>query len=226
MASAVDQLSPSSIRESASDGAQPPRNTLPYLIDERVRPLFVGVNRRRRTVSVQGRFPYRGNRLNPALLAAGIVERLIDASYGLGAADREHLLGRGIGITNLVARATSTISELSSREIVAGTSRLKQLADRIHPRVVAIRGMTAYRIAFGGPAAHIGGQDSGPGLSELWVVLNPSGRNRHGQLTELAIAYRQVTLVAGIEILSTDPTTASASSDPTDRSSEAGEAQS
>ena len=68
--------------------------TLPDLIAEGVRLLFVGINPGLRSVAVQGHFAPRGNRFYPALLRAGITDHLIDASAGLTARDRDYLLGR------------------------------------------------------------------------------------------------------------------------------------
>src|SRR5271155_5522375 len=85
--------------------------TLPYLIDGGVRLLFVGINPGLRSVAVQGHFAPRGNRFYPALLRAGITDHLIDASAGLSADDRAHLLDRGTGITSPVARATATAAQ-------------------------------------------------------------------------------------------------------------------
>jgi hypothetical protein len=56
--------------------------TLPDLIAEGVRLLFVGINPGLRSVAVQGHFAPRGNRFYPALLRAGITDHLIDASPG------------------------------------------------------------------------------------------------------------------------------------------------
>ncbi|MFY9928398.1 MAG: uracil-DNA glycosylase family protein, partial [Streptosporangiaceae bacterium] len=98
--------------------------TLPDLIDERVRLLFVGYNPGLLSVAVQAHFAPRGNRFYPALLRAGITDHLIDAAGGLEAADRAYLLGRGIGITSLVARATAGADELSAAELAAGAGAL------------------------------------------------------------------------------------------------------
>jgi len=94
--------------------------TLPDLIAEGVRLLFVGINPGLRSVAVQGHFAPRGNRFYPALLRAGITDHLIDASAGLTASDRDYLLGRGVGITSLVARATASAAGLGPAELAEG----------------------------------------------------------------------------------------------------------
>ena len=98
--------------------------TLPDLIAEGVRLLFAGINPGLRSVAVQGHFAPRGNRFYPALLRAGITDHLIDASAGLSASDRDYLLGRGIGITSLVARATASAGELGPAELAEGARAL------------------------------------------------------------------------------------------------------
>ncbi|MGW4464325.1 mismatch-specific DNA-glycosylase [Micromonospora sp. NPDC004704] len=179
--------------------------TLPDLVEPGVRLLFVGVNPGLRTVAVQAHFGRRGNRFYPALFRAGIVDRLIDASAGFLPDDREHLSARGIGITSLVAAATARADELSVQELTSGARALAERVARIGPRVVAVLGITAYRIAFERPKALVGRQPYEIGGAQLWVVPNPSGLNAHATLAGLADAYRQVALVAGIELVDNSP---------------------
>ena len=172
--------------------------TLPNLISHEVRLLFVGINPGLRSVAVQAHFAPRGNRFYPALFRAGITDRVIDASSGFAVADREYLLARGIGITGLVERATASAAELTARELVKGTQRLRKVVAEFSPRVVAVLGITAYRAAFNDPAAKPGKQPSPYPSSELWVVPNPSGRNAHASLAGLAAAYGEAARAAGI----------------------------
>jgi TDG/mug DNA glycosylase family protein len=166
--------------------------TLPDLIAEGVRLLFVGINPGLRSVAVQGHFAPRGNRFYPALLRAGITDHLIDASAGLAPADRDYLLRRGVGITSLVERATASADELGPAELADGARALGAKIARYRPRVVAILGVTAYRAAFAAPRAVLGRQPEDLHGSQLWVVPNPSGRNAHAPLEPLAAAYRAV----------------------------------
>ena len=114
--------------------------TLPDLLGPGVRLLFVGINPGLWTAAAQAHFARRGNRFYPALFRAGIVDRLIDASAGYSADDRAHLLSRGIGITNLVARATPRADELSPDELVAGARELVGRVADIDAKVVAYVG--------------------------------------------------------------------------------------
>ena len=172
--------------------------TLPDLIADGVRLLFVGINPGLRSVAVQGHFAPRGNRFYPALLRAGITDHLIDASAGLSPRDRDYLLGRGVGITSLVTRATASAAELGPAELTEGARNLAAKVRRFRPRVVAILGVTAYRTAFGSPRAGLGRQPGDLDGAQLWVVPNPSGRNAHASLDTLAASYREVALAAGV----------------------------
>jgi double-stranded uracil-DNA glycosylase len=174
--------------------------TLPDLISDGVRLLFVGINPGLRTVAVQAHFAPRGNRFWPAMFRAGITDHLIDASAGFKPADVEYLLDRGIGITSLVDRATAGADELSSDELVKGGQKLDTLVRQYSPRVVAVLGITAYRDAFGDRHAKTGKQVSPYPATELWVVPNPSGRNAHATAAGLAQAYGEVARAAAIPL--------------------------
>ncbi len=178
--------------------------TLPDLLSDRVRLLFVGINPGLRTVAVQAHFAPRGNRFWPALFRAGITDRLIDASSGFTVADREYLLDRGIGITSLVDRATASADQLTVDELVKGGHKVDRMVQKFSPRVVAVLGITAYRDAFGHRQATLGKQVSPYPATELWVVPNPSGRNAHASLPDLAAAYGEVARAAGIPTRSDD----------------------
>lgn len=172
--------------------------TLPDLISDRVRLLFVGINPGLRSVAVQAHFAPRGNRFWPALYRAGITDHLVDASSGLAPADRDYLLDLGIGITSLVERATASADELTVVEFVTGRNKLDKMVRQYSPRAVAVLGITAYRAAFGDRRAKLGQQMSPYPPTELWVVPNPSGRNAHASLPRLAAAYGEVARAAGI----------------------------
>jgi double-stranded uracil-DNA glycosylase len=160
--------------------------------------VFVGINPGLWTAATQTHFAHPGNRFYPALHRAGLTDRLLDRAAGLTEDDRRHLTGRGIAITNLVARATAKASELTRDELRAGGAALLARLERWQPVVVAVAGVTAYRTAFGRPKARLGPQEDRLGGAELWVVPNPSGLNAHETTASLAAWYRQVGEAAGV----------------------------
>ncbi len=172
--------------------------SVPDLVGPGLRLLFVGINPGLWTAATQTHFAHPGNRFYPALRLAGVIERDIDRSAGFTADDRAHLIERGIGITNLVNRATARASELSAEELKAGGQTLREFVAEHRPGVVAVAGVTAYRTAFGRRTATLGRQPESIHGAELWAVPNPSGLNAHETTESLAAWYRQVGEAAGI----------------------------
>ena len=171
---------------------------VPDLVGPGLRLLFVGINPGLWTAATQTHFAHPGNRFYPALLRAGVITRTVDRTSGFTDEDRAHLIGRKVGITNLVNRATVRASELTAEELRAGGLRLRAFVAEHGPRVVAVAGITAYRSAFGARTATTGRQPQPLEGAELWVVPNPSGLNAHETTDSLAEWYRQVGVAAGI----------------------------
>ena len=172
--------------------------TVPDLIGPGLRLLFVGINPGLWTAATRTHFAHPTNRFYPALARAQLIDRSIDPAAGMDDDDRAHLIGRGIGITNLVERATARASELSAEELRLGGQRLQATVDDHRPLVVAVAGVTAYRTAFGRRKAGLGRQDEGLAGAELWGVPNPSGLNAHETVETLAAWYGRVGEAAGM----------------------------
>ncbi|MET1133230.1 MAG: mismatch-specific DNA-glycosylase [Aeromicrobium sp.] len=166
--------------------------TIPDLMPDELRLLFVGINPGLVSAATGLHFARRGNRFYPALVRAG----LVDTDDPAGAA--EQLRPRGVGITNLVARASARADELEPSELLAGRERLDALVRERRPRVVAVAGITSYRTAFGHRAARPGRQPDDLAGAQVWVVPNPSGLNAHESVESLAAAYREVAVAAGL----------------------------
>ena len=174
--------------------------TVPDLLGPGLRLLFVGINPGLWTAAAQAHFARPGNRFYPALLAAGILDRPIDPRSGMTDEDRDYLVRRGVGITNLAPRATARADELTADELRDGAVALTRLVESTTPRVVAVLGVTAYRTAFGLPKATVGRQPDRIGGAELWVVPNPSGLNAHETIETLARAYAAAGRAAGLAL--------------------------
>lgn len=159
--------------------------------------LVVGINPGLWTERVDAPFARPGNRFWPALHVAGITEWPVDARSGLSDEDAAMLARRGLGFTNVVARATAVASELTREEFRAGGAALEsavaeQRAARGGPQIVMVAGIGAYRTAFSRPKARVGRQEHSIGGAETWVVPNPSGLNAHETVDSLARAYAEV----------------------------------
>ena len=172
--------------------------SVPDLLGDDCRLLFVGINPGLWTAATQTHFCHPSNRFYPALRKAGLIDWAVDTDVGMSDEQREDFVAYGMGITNLVNRATVRASELSRAELREGGVRLTGLVVETRPKVVAVAGVTAYRDAFGNRKAGLGRQLEDLGPAELWVVPNPSGLNAHETITTLADWYGRVAEAAGI----------------------------
>jgi TDG/mug DNA glycosylase family protein len=172
--------------------------SVPDLFGPGLKLLFVGINPGLWTAATQTHFAHPGNRFYPALRLAGIIDRDLDRGEPMTDQDRAYLVARGIGITNLVNRATARADELSPAELRAGRTRLEAFVAQHQPVVIAVAGLTAYRAAFANPKARAGEQADRLFGSRVWVVPNPSGLNAHETIGSLAQAYAEPARVAGL----------------------------
>lgn len=158
------------------------------LIAPDLRVLFCGINPGLYSGWTGHHFARPGNRFWPALFASGFTPRLLRPH------EKAELLGIGLGITNLVERATAAAAELSAEELVAGGERLVRKVRKYRPGALAVLGVTAYRTAFAQPKATLGKQPEPIGGTAVWVLPNPSGLNAHytpGQLAEVFRTFRE-----------------------------------
>jgi double-stranded uracil-DNA glycosylase len=148
--------------------------------------LFCGINPSLLSAERGHHFARPGNRFWPALHLAGLTPRRLTP-------EEDQLLPTfGLGVTNVVARPTRAAAELTTAELRDGARALAELVARYRPRVLAVLGVTAWRVAFERPRATLGRQPERIGGAETWVAPNPSGLNAHHQLPDLARLYGQL----------------------------------
>jgi TDG/mug DNA glycosylase family protein len=156
------------------------------IIGPRLKVLFVGINPGLYSGAVGHHFARPGNRFWPALHKAGFTARRISPF------EERELLKSGYGITNIVNYSTAAADELDVRELADGGKRLTAKIMRYRPRIVAILGIKAFRLAFGQPHAGFGLQEQRIGSSRIWILPNPSGLNASHQLPALVRMFRKV----------------------------------
>jgi TDG/mug DNA glycosylase family protein len=164
--------------------------TIPDVAAPGLRVLFAGINPGLYSAATGYHFARPGNRFWPALYAAGFTDRVLRPQ------EQEDLLPLGLGITNVVARATAHADELSPAEIRAGGRVLTAKVARLAPQWLAIVGITVYRTAFGRPRATTGRQEQTVGGAQVWVLPNPSGLNAFWTTPKLVEAFRDLRLHA------------------------------
>ena len=171
---------------------------VPDLLGPDLRLLIVGINPGLWTAATQTHFSYPGNKFYPALWKARLLEWEIDRSAGMTAVDREMFVGRGMGISNMVARATARADELSKEEMRSGGERLARLVAERSPVVVAVAGLGAYRAAFNRPKAKKGVQSDALEGAAVFLLGNPSGLNAHETVDTLATQFKEAAQLAGV----------------------------
>jgi double-stranded uracil-DNA glycosylase len=177
-------------RPTAADLAAAAGRTIPDVIAPGLRVLFAGINPGLYSAAAGCHFARPGNRFWPALYRSGFTPRQFRPD------EQELLLGLGLGITNLVARATARADELTGQELREGGRLLREKIERVAPRWLAVVGVTAFRTAFGLPRATVGPQDLTVGSTRLWALPNPSGLNALWTTPKLTAAFLDLRLHA------------------------------
>jgi TDG/mug DNA glycosylase family protein len=179
-------MSPEPVRPTKAELAAAAGRTVPDLLRPDLAVLFCGINPGLWSGAVGHHFARPGNRFWPALHRSGFTPEQLDPG------DERELLGLGLGITNLVERATATADELRPDELRDGAARLEAKVAAHRPAWLAVLGIGAWRTAFGRPRATIGRQPDTVGGAPVWVLPNPSGLNAHYQLDGLAAAFAEL----------------------------------
>ncbi|MDS1268841.1 G/U mismatch-specific DNA glycosylase [Lipingzhangella sp. LS1_29] len=154
--------------------------TIPDVVGTGLEILFCGINPSLYSAYTGHHFARPGNRFWPALYQAGLTP------HQLAPAEQQRLTEWGLGITNLVARATARADELGPHELEEGGRRLAALLREHRPGCLAVLGVTAYRTAFRVPSAVIGPQSATLEAIPVWVLPNPSGLNAQWPLQRIA----------------------------------------
>jgi TDG/mug DNA glycosylase family protein len=178
-------------RPTAADLAAARELTIPDVIAPGLRVLFSGINPGLYSAATGHHFARPGNRFWPALHRSGFTPRQFRPE------EQEQLLELGLGITNVVPRATARADELTAQELRDGGRELLANAARLRPRWLAVVGVTAYRTAFGEARATVGPQELTAGSTRLWVLPNPSGLNAHWSAETLAGEFARLREAAG-----------------------------
>jgi TDG/mug DNA glycosylase family protein len=142
-------------------------DVLPGPSDPRLGVLFCGINPGLVSAATGHHFGRPGNRFWPVLHGAGFTPRLLQP------AEQGELRSLGLGITNMVGRATARADELSASELVDGGVRLRELVDRLRPAWLAVVGPQELRL----------------GETRVWALPNPSGLNAHWSLPAMVAEF-------------------------------------
>jgi TDG/mug DNA glycosylase family protein len=140
-------------------------------------------------VSADAGFGYAGatNRFWPVAVAAGLISH-----------PRQPLLSLaedGVGMTDLVKRATPNADGLTPAEYQAGAERVARQVEWLQPGVVLFVGLAGWRAAID-RRAQPGPQPSSIGGVPAYVMPSTSGRNARTTPAELTAHMRRAVALA------------------------------
>ncbi|WP_419255990.1 G/U mismatch-specific DNA glycosylase (plasmid) [Caulobacter sp. ErkDOM-YI] len=156
---------------------------LPDIVGPDLNILVCGLNPGLTAAATGRHFAGRGNRFWKVLHLSGFTPRLL-----LPEQDQE-LLEYGIGLTCVVDRPTAEASEVQDDEFIRGAQGVERRVRELKPRYVAFLGKAAYAAILGSTAFDWGEQTRTFGGCKVWLLPNPSGRNRAFSTLQLVAAY-------------------------------------
>jgi double-stranded uracil-DNA glycosylase len=165
--------------------------TLADTVAPGIRALVCGINPSLHAADAGVGYAGPGNRFWPAAVAAGLVEVPRDPRRAL----RDH----GIGMTDLVKRATPRAADLHPEEHRAGLARLERLCAWLRPRVVVVVGLAGWRAAVDRRAVP-GPQARDLGGVPVYVMPSTSGLNAATSLDDLTEHLRAALRLADTSV--------------------------
>ena len=160
--------------------------TLADTVGPGMRLLVVGLNPSLYAADAGVGFARPGNRFWPAALAAGLVTRPRDPRHALA--------HHGLGMTDVVKRATARADELTAAEYRAGVDRLDLLSHWLQPQALCFVGLAGWRAAVDRKAM-AGAQSRTIGGRPVYVMPSTSGLNAHSSLASLTDHLREAASV-------------------------------
>ena len=150
--------------------------TLPDTVGPGMRLLVCGLNPSLHAADAGVGFVTPGNRFWLAAISAGIVSCDRDP--------RHALVEHGIGMTDLVKRATSRAADLTRAEYHGGLERIVRVCGWLRPAAVCFVGLAGWRAAADRKAV-AGWQPTRLGDTPVYVMPSTSGLNAATSLDEL-----------------------------------------
>lgn len=161
--------------------------TLPDTVGAGMRVLVCGLNPSLFAADAGVGFARPTNRFWSAAVAAGLVSKPRDT--------RHALVAHGVGMTDLVKRATVRSSELGPHEYRAGAARVERLVRWLAPGAVCFVGLEGWRLAIDRRAT-TGPVDGGFAGVPAYLMPSTSGLNAHARFDDLVAHLRRARAMA------------------------------
>ncbi len=162
--------------------------TLPDYLAPGLDIVFVGINPGACSAEVGHYFATPANRFWPAVNRSGLLPE------PFGPYDDHRVLEQGIGLTDVVKRASNSASKLRAADYRRWAPVLKEKLERFAPLIVCFHGITGYRgyLKYAEDVesrAELGLQQRPIGVSRVFIVPNPSPANAVYSLNNLTGWY-------------------------------------
>ena len=144
--------------------------TLPDYLRRGMKLIVVGCNPSDRSARVGHYYAGRGNPFWPMMYESGVFPELLSHT------DDKRVIEFGIGLTDLVKRATRTVEELERQEFAEGRILLAQKLEEFSPRVVAFNGKQVYE-KFAQRPGKLGLQKGKLYGAQVFVLPSTSGQS-------------------------------------------------
>ena len=152
--------------------------TLPDYLRKGMKLVLVGCNPGERSARVGHYYAGRGNQFWPLLYEGGVVPELLDSKTD------NRIIEFGVGLTDLVKRATRGIEELERQEFAEGRIVLASKIEEYTPKVVAFNGKFAYE-KFAQRTCKFGLQKEKLYGAQVFVLPSTSAQNAAGSGVKL-----------------------------------------
>jgi len=170
------------------------KQATPDILAPGLEALFVGINPGLLSAERGHNFANPGNGFWRLMHESGLVPRR------LAPEEEMSLLDHGIGLTNLVGRATRGVMDLGPDDYAAGKKTLAAKIRTYEPRRIVFVGITVYRSFLDKKATEpvVCGEVAGPLFgASAYIVPNPSGRNAHFSYAQMLFSFRVVAKAMG-----------------------------
>lgn len=127
---------------------------LPDYLGDKMKILFIGYNPGLRSAELGHHYAGKGNVFFPLLYEAGLIDKPLTPDD-----DGRLLAEYGYGLTNLVARPTQGIKDLTREDYRAGGEILNNVLERYQPIIAAYVGIGVYKHFTGQKKVSLGKQE-------------------------------------------------------------------
>ena len=158
---------------------------LPDYVRDGLDLVFVGINPGLRSEATGHHYAGPGNHFWPLLHESGLVSEPL--TYEQDA----RVLEWNIGLTNMVARASQSITDLTLDELRAGAAILRRKLLAARPRVVCFNGKRIYEVFAGHPTAFGPQKETLDGIA-LFVMPSTSARTASYQRAAKLAFFREL----------------------------------